>query len=207
MRSCSFTKARFGTEILRLPKEEWYSTLCSSRFCKLSGRRLLEWPETRSSRRRLTPFNFEITKLVRDVDNFLVVKVDNKRRRDAVPTLNTDWWNWRINPTKSLVEVPEIFIEDYSPQLKKGSLDELAGWVKLNGAVGTQEVQIKIPEAKVSQTVRTDNNGYAAIAFKARVQLWSTENPKLYELTLTSGGHPSVKKLVSGALQGAQRSC
>ena len=99
------------------------------------------------------PFNFEITKLVRDVDNFLVVKVDNKRRRDAVPTLNTDWWNYGgLTRPVSLVEVPEIFIEDYSPQLKKGSLDELA-WVKLNGAVGTQEVQIKIPEAKVSQTV------------------------------------------------------
>ena len=41
-----------------------------------------------------TPFNFEITSLVREKDNFLVVKVDNKRRRDAVPTLNTDWWNY-----------------------------------------------------------------------------------------------------------------
>ena len=41
-----------------------------------------------------TPFNFEITTLVREKDNFLIVKVDNKRRRDAVPTLNTDWWNY-----------------------------------------------------------------------------------------------------------------
>src|SRR5207253_10128626 len=39
-----------------------------------------------------TPFNFEITNLVREKDNFLIVKVDNKRRRDGVPTLNTDWW-------------------------------------------------------------------------------------------------------------------
>ncbi|HEX6730216.1 MAG TPA: glycoside hydrolase family 2 TIM barrel-domain containing protein [Pyrinomonadaceae bacterium] len=143
-----------------------------------------------------TPFNFEITRVVRDVDNFLVIKVDNKRRRDAVPTLNTDWWNYGgLTRPVSLVEVPEIFIEDYSLQLKKGSLDELAGWVKLNGAVGPQEVQIRIPEAKVLQTVRTDNNGYAAIAFKARVQLWSTENPKLYEVTLTSGGSSVSEKI------------
>ncbi len=31
-----------------------------------------------------TPFNFEITRLVRERGNFLIVKVDNKRRRDAV---------------------------------------------------------------------------------------------------------------------------
>src|SRR5690349_809689 len=31
-----------------------------------------------------TPFNFEITNLLRNSGNFLVVKVDNKRRRDAV---------------------------------------------------------------------------------------------------------------------------
>src|SRR5438046_5523925 len=41
-----------------------------------------------------TPFNFEITDLVRDANNSLIVKVDNKRRRDAVPTLITDWWNY-----------------------------------------------------------------------------------------------------------------
>ena len=41
-----------------------------------------------------TPFNFEITNLVQNSGNFLIVKVDNKRRRDAVPTLMTDWWNY-----------------------------------------------------------------------------------------------------------------
>src|SRR5919107_235715 len=38
-----------------------------------------------------TPFNFEVTDKVRERDNFLIVKVDNKRRREAVPTLNTEW--------------------------------------------------------------------------------------------------------------------
>jgi len=31
---------------------------------------------------------------VKPKDNFVVVKVDNKRRRDGVPTVNTDWWNY-----------------------------------------------------------------------------------------------------------------
>ncbi|MGH9824761.1 MAG: sugar-binding domain-containing protein, partial [Blastocatellia bacterium] len=41
-----------------------------------------------------TPFNFEITDKVRDGSNFVIVKVDNKRYRDGVPALSTDWWNY-----------------------------------------------------------------------------------------------------------------
>ncbi|MBT8402173.1 MAG: beta galactosidase jelly roll domain-containing protein, partial [Rhodothermia bacterium] len=40
-----------------------------------------------------TPFQFEITDHVRPTGNFLIVKVDNKRLREGVPTVNTDWWN------------------------------------------------------------------------------------------------------------------
>ena len=37
-----------------------------------------------------TPFNFEITSVVKTTGNYLVVKADNKRSAEAVPTLNTD---------------------------------------------------------------------------------------------------------------------
>lgn len=128
-----------------------------------------------------TPFNFEITNFVREKDNFLVVKVDNKRRRDAVPTLNTDWWNYGgLTRDVNLVEVPETFIADYFLQLKKGSPDEIAGWVKLNNANGGKAVTIEIPEADVRLSVTTDANGYAPVSLKARLNLWSPENPKLY---------------------------
>jgi len=57
-----------------------------------------------------TPFNFEITDLLRERDNFLIVKVDNKRRRDAVPTLNTDWWNYGgLTRQVTIVETPSSF--------------------------------------------------------------------------------------------------
>lgn len=142
-----------------------------------------------------TPFNFEITRLVREVDNFLVVKIDNKRARDAVPTLNTDWWNYGgLTRSVSLVELPETFIGDYFLQLKKGSLDEVAGWVKLNGSAA-QEVRIEIPEAKVSQTIKTDNKGYAVVAFRARPQLWSPENPKLYDVKFSTGSTSFTERI------------
>ena len=81
-----------------------------------------------------TPFNFEITKVVKEKDNYLVVKVDNKRRRDAVPTLNTDWWNYGgLTRPVSLVEVPATFIRHYFLQLRKGTADEVFGWVTSTG--------------------------------------------------------------------------
>lgn len=135
-----------------------------------------------------TPFNFEITPLVRDKDNFLVVKVDNKRRRDAVPTLNTDWWNYGgLTRDVSLVEVPNTFVQDYFLQLKEGSMDEIAGWVKLSGARANKEISIEIPEASVRQVVTTDANGNAPVSFKARLNLWSPANPKLYQVKLSTG--------------------
>lgn len=61
-----------------------------------------------------TPFNFEITAKLRPKDNFLIVKVDNKRRTDGIPTVMTDWWNYGgITREVMLIEVPQIFIQDY----------------------------------------------------------------------------------------------
>ncbi len=75
-----------------------------------------------------TPFNFEITSLVRDTGNFLVVKVDNKRKRDAVPTLMTDWWNYGgLTRHVKLVETPATFVHDYFIQLEKGSQNRIKG--------------------------------------------------------------------------------
>src|SRR6266436_4531889 len=90
-----------------------------------------------------TPFNFEITKLVRDTGNVLIVKVDNKRRRDAVPTLITDWWNYGgLTREVKLVETPATFVQDYFIQLQKGSRERISGWVKLNGNKPNQRVAV-----------------------------------------------------------------
>lgn len=67
-----------------------------------------------------TPFNFEVTDLLNETGNFLIVKVDNKRKRDGVPTLNTDWWNYGgITRDVKLIETPANFIRDYQIQLDR----------------------------------------------------------------------------------------
>lgn len=132
-----------------------------------------------------TPFNFEITKLVRDTGNFLIVKVDNKRRRDAVPTLMTDWWNYGgLTRDVKLIETPNTFVHDYFIQLQKGSRERIGGWVKLAGDKLNQRITVRIPEAGVSKSFTTNAGGVAVIDFNADLKLWSPENPKLYEVTI-----------------------
>jgi beta-glucuronidase len=132
-----------------------------------------------------TPFNFEITNLVRDTGNSLIVKVDNKRRRDAVPTLMTDWWNYGgLTRHVRLVETPATFVHDYFIQLQKGSRNRVSGWVKLDGDKLSQKVTVRIPEAGITKSFTTDASGSAAIDFTADLKLWSPENPKLYDVTI-----------------------
>ena len=132
-----------------------------------------------------TPFNFEITNRVKDTGNFLIVKVDNKRRRDAVPTLMTDWWNYGgLTRDVKLIETPQTFVNDYMIQLQKGSHNRIAGGVKLSGDKLNQKITVRIPEAGVSRSFTTDAFGVAAIDFTADLKLWSPEDPKLYDVVI-----------------------
>jgi len=116
-----------------------------------------------------TPFNYEITTLLKEEGNSLVVKVDNKRKPEAVPTLNTDWWNYGgITRDVSLVEVSKTFIQDYLVQVKKGSENLITGYVQLNGDLNQQTVKITIPELKVSTEVKTDSTGKATFSIKPK---------------------------------------
>src|SRR5216683_2029292 len=132
-----------------------------------------------------TPFNFEITNLVRDKSNSLIVKVDNKRRRDGVPTLITDWWNYGgLTRQVKLIETPATFVKDYFIQLQKGSPERISRWPRLNGDKLSQSVTVRIPEAGIGKSFTTDANGYAEISFNADLTLWSPNNPKLYDVVI-----------------------
>ena len=148
----------------------------------LNGRRL------GSHEGGFTPFNFEVTDRLKEGDNSLVVNVDNTRRMDGVPTVNSDWWNYGgITRSVYLVETPETFIREYSVQLKKGSREVIEGWVRLDGPDASAKVTVSIPELKVSRTVTADASGLARFEIEAKPILWCPENPKLYEVELSSG--------------------
>ena len=72
-----------------------------------------------------TPFNFEITDLVKKGENNIITRVNAARSNDAVPMGMTDWFNYGgMTRRVMLVEVPTTFISDYFIQLEKGSLNK-----------------------------------------------------------------------------------
>ncbi len=143
-----------------------------------------------------TPFNFDITGLLKEKDNFVVVKVDNKRKADGVPTLNTDWWNYGgITRDVYLVETAKTFLLDYSVQLKKGSLNQVVASLKLNQTVPSGEVKILLPELKLSKALAFQNSKESQLEFEAKFQLWSPENPKLYEVLFVFGNDTLKDKI------------
>ncbi|NNK28278.1 MAG: hypothetical protein HKP06_08570 [Flavobacteriaceae bacterium] len=75
-----------------------------------------------------TPFNFEITNIIKETSNFLVVKVDNKRLKEGIPTLNTDWWNYGgLTRDVKIIETASNFIKDYSIQLSPDDSNKING--------------------------------------------------------------------------------
>jgi len=134
-----------------------------------------------------TPFNFEITDLLKEKDNFLIVKVDNKRKKEGVPTLNTDWWNYGgITRDVKIVEVSNNFVQDYFVQLNPENNNQIKGFVKLNGSeIAQQNIQIEIPELQINKTITSNSNGEVFFEIDARkIKYWSTQNPHLYQVTI-----------------------
>jgi len=130
-----------------------------------------------------TPFQFEITNSVHNGGNTIVVRVNNQRLKDGIPGLGYDWFNYGgITRDVNLVETDNSFISDYFIQLKKHSLSEVLGWIKLNGPQTRQNVEIKIPELKIDFKTKSDDSGLAEVKFSSGFELWSPEKPKLYKV-------------------------
>ena len=131
-----------------------------------------------------TPFQFDVTDKLVDGNNFVVVKVDNKRKKENVPTVNQDWWNYGgITRSVHLINVPKTHISDYYVQLEKGETGKIKGWVAVENGVDGDEVNINIPELK--KTVKAKlKDGKASFLINAKISLWSPASPKLYEVIL-----------------------
>jgi beta-glucuronidase len=144
-----------------------------------------------------TPFQFDVTDKLVKGRNVVVVKADNTRHQDAIPTVNTDWWNYGgITRDVLLAELSATYIADYKVQLAKGDARRIEGFVQMAGDAKAQQVTVSIPEAGIKATVRTDANGRAALNIPVnKLVYWSPEQPKLYSVELSGGGDKVVDRI------------
>lgn len=135
-----------------------------------------------------TPFLYEITDIVKPAGNYLVLKVDNRRQKEGVPTLNTDWWNYGgITRDVTLVEEPPVFIRDYTIGLKKGTGNMLTCTVALDHPAPAT-VTVEIPELKINWSYGMPPSGSATFDIPAEgIRYWSPESPKLYRVLIRTG--------------------
>ena len=136
-----------------------------------------------------TPFCYEVTALLKEKDNYLVVGVSNSRAGDRIPGKVTDWFNHGgITRDVMLVEEPKTFISNYFISLDKSSLNQktkrISGKVTLNGKNLQQKVRLVIPELKIAKDVLIDSTGNGTFSINVgKIELWSPENPKLYAVS------------------------
>ena len=136
-----------------------------------------------------TPFDCEVTDLLNDGKNFVVIAVDNTRLADGIPTLQTDWWNYGgLTRDVSLVEVPEQFIDDFDLHLKRGNQNIIEGWVHVEGVLPEAQVTVRIPELNVNKTAKVGTDGRATLEFEAGdLERWSPDHSRLYRVYLHAG--------------------
>ena len=134
-----------------------------------------------------TPFQVEVTDILSEGDNFLVVEVNNTRSVDAIPAMAFDWWNYGgITRDVMLVTTPRLFIRDYFVRLDNVQKDLIHATVALS-AKGVRDVRIEIPELNIERTLQTNEEGVGSISLKVRkLELWEPEKARLYKVVITS---------------------
>jgi beta-glucuronidase len=136
-----------------------------------------------------TAFNYDVTDIIKDGENVVIVKVDNKRRKENVPTQIFDWWNYGgITRDVFIVETDEVFIQNYNFDLDKTTKNQIYFSIDLNTKSAGKTVEISIPELKIRQSFTSNRNGVIEGMLTAKnLTLWSPENPKLYDIELKLG--------------------
>ena len=133
-----------------------------------------------------TPFNFDVTDLIKEGENFVIVKVDNKRKAENVPTQSFDWWNYGgITRDVYLIETEEVYIQNYFFLLDKTNTNQVLFTAELNSETSGKDIEVNIPELNINQIFTTDSDGKISGKIEiTNLSLWSPENPKLYSVEL-----------------------
>lgn len=136
-----------------------------------------------------TAFAFEVTGLLRDSGNRLVVGVDSTHTERTVPPPITDWETYGgLTRSVRLIAVPETYVDDAWVRLTNDG--RIAVDVALDGpqAAGAT-VEVAIAELGVRRSATADAQGRLQFTLPAPrgLRRWSPESPKLYDVAVNAG--------------------
>ncbi len=154
-----------------------------------------------------TPFSLEATKVLRDGDNSLVLRVEAERRADRLPALRMDWWNYSgITRSVRLLDLPATFVSNYAVMLGgSGDARTIKIDVETDGAAPS-EVTIAIPELGLARSLKLQPGERRSVSLAPDcLDLWSPENPRLYNITLRSGDDVIADRVGFRTIQTAGR--
>lgn len=127
--------------------------------------------------------------LKKNAQNRLIVVVDNTRKREGIPSVNIDWFQYGgISDHVDLLRLPKIHISRFRLELADENTGELRGSIVLSEAEDAQ-AEVEIPELGVSSKVEV-KQGSASFSLRcdpAGLQLWSPEAPKRYQVIVRCG--------------------
>ena len=143
-----------------------------------------------------TAFNFDISDYLINGENVLLVQINANLSENSVPTKKTDWWPYGgLVGDVLIVNTPKIFIENAYVQISDLQKKQLNFRAKLN-LNKNMNIKLIIDELNLQRSFTTNKNGEIDefIKFK-NIDLWSPDNPKLYNVTVKIEGDEIVDQI------------
>lgn len=132
-----------------------------------------------------TPFCIDVTDTLQ-AENRIIVLADNTRKKENLPCLNFDWFNYGgIYRDVEIVRLPKEYIHDFQISLAPGTTGDLRYSIKVVGAL--EKAALSIKELGVHVEIPVSQGEARGMIPGIGAELWSPDCPKLYDVALTYG--------------------
>ena len=128
------------------------------------------------------PYAVELTGDLGAGEHSLIIQVDNRRERDRIPAMRSDWWNFGgLTRSVDLVFVPDTFLRH--AWITMAPDGRVVGGVEVDGA--DEPIRLRIPELDVDTVLATSDDGRFELDIEP--ERWHPGRPRLYSVEWTCG--------------------